>query len=621
MRTPKPTLALAGFGVMSLAIAALTSAAPPSPPWFTWSTVVNNTDTMPPDNKKNFNSYNQPSVNERGLVVIRARSRGGEGGGGETVVNALGSGEEKQPVHGIYTRDMSVPVSPGAIVRILDRKTKVPQPNNLGTTFVETPSFPRIDMLSDTIATRGNHQPVWEYSGGKVGTTGIYTNPFDDLITGASKLGAVPDFGFFPVPGLDPPTMFDVFPGAPAVTGSTDESSTIVFKGNYTVDDPTPNDPIGKTGVYYRELINAVAGGTKPVVLIANNTVTKIPGTTQVFGSTSPPSAANGQVVFAGFDNEDAPTKGGIYLAQLAETPELRTLVSIGGRVPNESVKATFNGLGEGGAFDGRYVGFWGAWGTETRTVRLYCQTEGNKDRIAYCNRELACLGPDGKPVIDPDTGQPLILGDPASVCDDKDDPNWPICYQDKQVPVNQGIFVHDTAKGGTTRTVAKTGAKFDEFLFWNFSGKTPCTGGGHSEEGAEDDGEPARWRSSAFVAVSGQATAFKAAESGGEQGGCGSCHSGGSKGAAPPSPDHGQLVGIYLNRQPGQDIFTVLDTRTDGQALDPEAPADSIVTELGIEREGLRGNWLAVSAKMGVADGTEEDGMAGVYITNLSEK
>ena len=125
--------------------------------------------------------------------------------------------------------------------------------------------------------------------------------------------------------------------------------------------------------------------------------------------------------------------------------------------------------------------------------MRLYCPTEGNKDRIAYCNQKLVCE----------DTGE--TIGDPNSICDDKTDPNYGIsCYQDKQVPVNQGIFVHDTAPGGTTRTVAKTGARFDEFLFWNYSGKTPCTGGGHSEEGAEDDGEPARWRSSAFVAVSG---------------------------------------------------------------------------------------------------------------------
>jgi hypothetical protein len=492
-------------------------------------------------------------------------------------------------------------VAGSEIVKILDRKTAVPQPNNLTyppadlpTSFIETPSFPRIDRTSSTVATRGNHQPVWVYGEGsgetRVGTTGIYTNPFGPLITGASKLGAVPDFEFFAVPGAPEGTPFDVFPGAPAVTGV----NTIVFKGNYTVG-------TGKTGVFYRELENAVAGGDSPVVLIANNTDTLIPGTEEEFGSTSPPSAANGKVVFAGFDNEDAPTLGGIYLAPLEETPPLKTLVAIGQRVPGESVRSTFNNLGEGGAFDGRYVGFWGAWGAQTRMVRLYCPTEGNRDRIAYCNRNLVCK--DGTTTEE----------DPNSTCDATG------CWQERKVPVNQGIFVHDTLTG-TTRTVAKTGARFDEFLFWNYSGRVPCVSGGHSEEGSEDDGEAARWRSSAFVAVSGQATAFKAVASGGQPGGCGSCHDGGM-GSAPPTPSHGQPIGIYLNRQPGQDIFTVLDTRTDGQALDPEAPAGSIVTELGIEREGLRGNWLAVSAKMGIAGGTEEEGMAGVYITNLSKK
>ncbi len=479
-------------------------------------------------------------------------------------------------MHGIYTRDMSVAGSP--IVRILDRKTEVPQPNNLGTTFVETPSFPRIDMTSDTLATRGNHQPVWTYGSEgdetRAGTTGIYTNPFGDLITGASKLGAVPDFGFFAVPGLSPPTLFDVFPGAPAVTGG----STLVFKGNYTVGDA------GKTGVFYRKLVDSdinggPGGGTNPVVLIANNTVTKIPGTNRVFGSTSPPSAAGGKVVFAGFDNEEKPTLGGIYLAPLKQTPKLTTLVRIGGLVPGEGVKSTFKNLGEGSAFDGRYVGFWGAWGTKTRTVRLYCPTEGNKDRIAYCNQELVCA----------DTG--VTIGDPNSTCDDTG------CWQDKQVPVDQGIFVHDTGLG-ITRAVAKTGVRFGDFLFWNYSGKTPCVGGGHSEEGAEDDGELTRWRSSAFVAVSGLRTAFK---------------------AVTIKDDHTRVVGVYLNRQPGQDIFTVLDTRTDGRSVDPEAPAGSMISEVGIEREGLRGNWLAVSAKMAVAGSTdEEDGMAGVYITRV---
>jgi len=55
-----------------------------------------------------------------------------------------------------------------------------------------------------------------------------------------------------------------------------------------------------------------------------------------------------------------------------------------------------------------------------------------------------------------------------------------------------------------------------------------------------------------------------------------------------------------------------------DGQALDPEAPEGSTITELGLEREGLRGDWLAVSAKMGIEGGEEEDDMAGVYLTRV---
>ncbi len=621
MNTWKPRPPLAGLGALSLAIAGVTSAgAPPSPPGFTWSTVVNNTDLMPtegcakdPAKCKPFNSYNQPSVNLEGLVVIRARSRGGQGetgghGGGEHEGAAVlasedgggsggsgsgGSGTEhgNQPVHGIYTRDMSLAGSP--IVRILDRKTEVPQPNNahyppsntLLTTFIETPSFPRIDMDSDTVATRANHQPVWIYEVGtdpdtgepietRVGTTGIYTNPFGDLITGASKLGAVPGFEFYAVPGTDPPVMFDVFPGAPAVTGG----STIVFKGNYTF------DGAGRTGVFYRDLVEeningGPGGGTNPVVLIANNTDTLIPGTSKVFGSTSPPSAAAGKAVFAGFDNEENPTVGGIYLAPLGiAEPPLRPLVRIGDQVPGERKGAVFNRLGEGVAFDGRYVAFWGAWGT-MRTIRLHCPTEGNKDRIAFCLTQ--CPEPQG--------------------CSAK-------------APVSQGIFLHDTEMK-TTQAVAKAPTPYGDFLFWNFSGMVPGVGGG--EDGSEEDGEPARWRSSAFVAVSGQATAFKAVASRGQEGGCGSCHSGGV-GSAPPTPSHGQPIGIYLSRQPGQGIITVLDTGGDGQLLDPEAPAGSIVSELGLEREGLRGNWIAVSAKMGVAGGSEEDGMAGVYITQL---
>ena len=597
--------------VATVTLVTIGAAAPPRPE-IQWTTVVNNNDLMPEaPNERTFNSYNQPSVNLHGLVVIRARSRGGGGGGG-------GADGGHQPTHGIYTRDMSVEDSP--IVRILDRTVEVPQPNNahyppsnpLLTTFIETPSFPRIDRSSTTIATRGNHQPVWIYTPDgsdetRAGTTGIYSNPFGPLITGAAKLGAVPEWDFFQVPEL-PGTTFEVFPGAPSVT----RADTIVFKGNYSV--PDPNDPeatLSKTGVYYRQLINdqingGPGGGALPVVMIANNTSTMIPGTNTVFGSTAPPSAAGERVVFAGFDNEDAPTLGGIYLAEpLQYQPPLLTLVSIGQRVPGESGHDTFNGLGEGGAFDGRFVGFWGSWGDETRTVRLYCQTEGNRDRIAYCNQRLQCA----------DTGE--ILGDENSVCDDETDPNYSpdpnqrICYQDKAVPVNQGIFVHDIDTGGmgSTRVVAKTGAQFDEFLFWNYSGKTPCVGAGHSDEGDADDGEPARWRSSAFVAVSG---------------GVGATYQAAFKARTGEFVDPGIYVdpvdGIYLGTGPGQGqaTLTVLDTTMQGQALDPEAPAGSTITELGLEREGLRGEWLAVSAKMGIEGGEEEDDMAGVYLTRL---
>jgi len=530
---------------------------------------------MPPLAVRHFNSYNQPSVNVEGLVVLRARSRGGP---------PLGP-----PTHGIYLRDMSVIDSP--IVMVLDKTTRVPHPNNLDATFVETPSFPRIDMHSDTIATRGNHGPTHRYFLGdgtetRAGTTGIYTNPYDNLITGAAKLGDIPDFDFYRVPEFSD-TRFEVFPGAPATT----DGNTIVFKGNYTV------GGIGKTGVYYRDLEPQPAGGNSPAVMIANNTDTLIPGTHTVFGSTAPPNAADRKAVFAGFDDENAPTSGGIYLAPLQFQPSLTTLVSIGGRVPGESSKSVFSHLDEGIAFDGRYVGFWGAWGTETRTVRLYCHEEGNRDRIAYCNQNLVCAG----------SGETETLGDPDSVCDDADDPNFGTsCYTDREVPLQQGLFVHDI-KTKKTQAVAKTGSDFDDYLFWSYSGKTPCVGSGHSSEGSEDDGELVRWRSSAFVAVSARSGstyhfAFKA-----------------RTGELIDGVYANPVDGIYLSKGPGQSKpVTLLDTTMDGLAVDPEAPAGSRISELGIEREGLRGNWLAINASMGVEGAEEEDGMAGIYVTRL---
>ncbi len=547
------------------------SAAPAESYSFTWSTVVNNGDFMPTDlctlpaseptspACRNFNSYNQPSVNAAGLVAFRARSRGGE---------ALG-----EPVQGVYTRDMG---TLGPVVRLFDRDTPVPPPNNLGSTFTEPPSFPRIDIDSPTVAVRGNHQPTWKVVDDngevveQVGTSGIYADPFGELITGASKLGGVSYFSFFQVPEL-PGTYFDVFPGAPAVT----DGDVIVFKGNYT-----DSGGAARTGVYYRELVDAPislpdrtalspAGGDLPVVLLANSTDTLIPGTDTVFGSVAPPSAADGLAVFTGLDNEDDPTMGGIYLAPLDESrPALTTLVRIGEQVPGQG-QATFTRLGEALSFDGRFVAFWGAWGTETRTLTLQCPTEGNADRQAYC----AALYPNGFPV---------------------------------QVPLHQGIFVYDI-RTGALRAVATAPADFTDFLYWNYSGHIPGSGG--------DDGEPARWRASAFVAVSGTAdgnpngatfrVAFKA-------------RTAAFVGGTYVNP----VDGIYLGKGPGHPPLRTLvrtgmaGTLIDPEAFDPETATALPVTEMGIERDGFRGDDLVVTVSMG----DEETGWAGIYLTSLRE-
>jgi hypothetical protein len=522
-----------------------------------WEVVVNNSFIVPGDTRS-FNSYNQPSLSMDGFVVFRARSKAG------------GAGE---PAHGIFTRDMHL----GLPLRTMfDRNMAVPQPNNLGSTFTEPPAFPRIDMQSHTIASRGNHQPVWRYIGDdgtetRAGTTGIYTDPFGVLMTGASNLGAVPGFQLFSVPGTDR-VKFDVFPGAPAVTAA----STIVFKGNYTVPDPdNPGETISKTGVYYRDLFPGPVPSTMQTVLIANSD-TMIPGSTTPFGSTAPPSAAGRYAVFSGFDNEDAPALGGIYLTSLSRLkPAVQTLnplVKIGGQVPGEAKGTVFNKIGEGLSFDGRFVGFWGAWGTDTRTITLQCPTTGNRDLIAYCNEQY----PNGYTTT---------------------------------VPIHQGIFVHDIQTRVTT-PVTKTPDAFDDCLFWNFSGKVPGSG---------DDGEPARWRSAAFVAVSGIANqvrpsgnraadvfyaVFKATS--------------GVRGGQP-----GDAVdGLYLRKAPGNfSILPLVETGMDGTlidpaAVDPETQAPLPVTAMGVERDGFRGSLLAITVTMG----TEEAGWAGIYMTRVSD-
>jgi hypothetical protein len=154
-----------------------------------WETVVNNKFVIPgrdPSNNRTFNSYNPPSVNENGLVVLRARAMGGDMG----------------QVSGIYTRDMA-DINP--VIKQLDRDTDVPAPNNENAQFNEFPAFPRIAKISAKIATRGQHTPFFSFVGSAgnetVGTTGIFVNlavdSGENVLTGASNIGdADPDSNF-----------------------------------------------------------------------------------------------------------------------------------------------------------------------------------------------------------------------------------------------------------------------------------------------------------------------------------------------------------------------------------------------------------------------------------------
>jgi hypothetical protein len=517
-----------------------------------WATVVNNGDAIPGAPGSNFNSYNQPSINAGGMVVFRARS------------SAQGGSE---PISGTFLRDTS---GPNPILPFLKRGDSVPQPNNtlyngVPAAFSEFPSTPRIDHVFNLIATRGQSQPVWTYvldgTETRVGTSGIYANPGGVPTTAASLLGAAVEldqvtlsFPQFSVPNAPPGTRFDQFPGSPAVTGNR----YMVWKGNYT--DPVAQ--LSKTGVFFRDLAANPPARTVLIAASGMRIPNQPPSGTAVFGSTAPPSAANGFAFFTGVDIELAPTVGGIYRAPLSDKPPLQTLVGVGDPVPGEP-GATFTTFGEGLSVsgDGRHVSFWGAWGTQTFSKTLLCPTDGNASIIAFCNQ----IHPTG-----------LVV----------------------QIPVNQGIFVHDANLGVTYRIARTLESGVTDFVFWVFSGAPPGAGGG------DDSQEPARWRGSAFSALSAGSgrpvqTVYKAQKA--------------------------NTQGLYL-REGSRQVFpavTLAETGiTAGQAVDPIAPADSIVTALGVERDGFRGDRLAISASMLFTDPVDPKitiGWAGIYQTRVA--
>jgi hypothetical protein len=579
-----------------------------------WYTVANNGDVMPTDSSgscgschedmasssqpsagaKVFNSYNQPAVNRDGVVVFRARSRGGMGGG---------SGSE--PERGIYMRNL---VEQGPLYMVFRRGGTVPQPNNTATgkggqlaSFNEFPSVPRIDAGSSTIATRGQSTPVWtglvaDAEGNleetRTGTAGVYVSVSHGMpATGASMLGDVYDdasgaivqtFPYFQVPphgdgAVGPGVGFDQFPGSPAVT----ERTTIVFKGNFAV------EGVGKTGVFYRDF--AARRGKASVEVIASSFM-KIPGSETLFGSTAPPSAGGKYAVFAGYDNEDDPKKGGIYRARIGKKPiVLETVVEIGDPVPGaESYGFEVFGEAISVSSNGRHVLFWGGWGGK-RDVPLICPDEGNEAMRKACDEATNDATEDGDDTMG-------------------------------KVPMHQGFFLRDMQSGATT-VIARTGDMVDDrtiedFVYWNFSGRVPGKGHG-GEEDPEETLELARWRSTSFGAVSGNGSPGMAVVK--------------AKFADDRDVIDDEQALLLRNVQPSGvgDLVPLLRTGDLGSIVDPEAPAGAVISALGIERDGFRGNWLAVNVSMlvpvteaaaaaGGEESEEETGWAGVYAAHF---
>ena len=177
--------------------------------------------------------------------------------------------------------------------------------------------------------------------------------------------------------------------------------------------------------------------------------------------------------MFAGYDNEQTPTKGGIYRARLGKKPiALEIVVRIRDQVPGEPKGTKFDRFGEAISVssNGRHVLFWGGWGGERDVPPLVCPDEGNADMRAFCNKE------------------------------------WPNGFTGS-VPAYQGFFLRDM-QSKTTIVIAKTGDLVDgrvieDFVYWNFSGRVPGKGHG-GEPDPEETLELARWRSTSFGAVSG---------------------------------------------------------------------------------------------------------------------
>ena len=113
-------------------------------------------------------------------------------------------------------------------------------------------AFHACPSTSITLRVEAIIHPCWSIStlpdgeDTRSGNTGLYFNLVADLdtesppstslnfLTAVAKLGNVPEFSVYQVPGLGRDfdgTVFDVFPGSPAIQ----DDGIIAFKGNYAI--------------------------------------------------------------------------------------------------------------------------------------------------------------------------------------------------------------------------------------------------------------------------------------------------------------------------------------------------------------------------------------------------
>ncbi len=465
-----------------------------------------------------------------------------------------------QPVRGIYAVHLAEPGRPIRTVAAVGQE--VPAPNNTETPpgsgelagFLEFPSFPRIDIGSGMIATRAQTKPTWTTTLPDGSETRVGTAGI--YTTGGSELvSAVTLLGAV----RDAATGSLVFPWW-QVPGTAEGTRFDQFPGAASAADgeyavfkgnwTETATGAGRTGVYCRS--TAAKGGMAPVFRIADSTML-IPG-----------QGAGGTVPFGSTAPPSAAYGSAVFLGVDFEEAPTMGGIYLAALEPDPALLEVVSlgdpvpgeAPGTGFARIGEALSFDGRW-------VAFWASWGSE----VTAKTLTC----------PDDGNAELL----EFCRDRHPDGHVV-----EVPLHQGFFAADTWSG-TVHAIAKTGGGIDDFVYWNFSGSPPDAG----SEGSDQE-EP-RWRSASFVAIAGMGTdTFQASFK-------------------------GRVAGndlIFAANGPGGVPGVLVGTMTPGTEVDAQAPAGSVVTAVGIERDALRGGNLVMTASM--LDAVTGESWAGVYAT-----